>query len=358
MSIIEVKVPDIGDFDEVSVIELLVKPGDTIKAEQSLVTVESDKASMEIPSSAAGVVDKYIAADYIISTSQFLPNISTDLAPRLARQPELAAVSALQMGEWRSQGQGRSLYASDPATIGKVLKLDVTGGDRAGRAPGAEHGGGAGQFTTDRPRRSRRTPAMRRLISDVRLHPADLVLPLVVKEGISEPAAVASMPGVFQHTRDSLRKIANEAAQAGLGGTITFGIPQHKDALGSQAADPNGIVQLAPSDLAPEVGGALVGMSDRSPAEYTSHAHCRLPPPSCAAATQPRCHLPRPPPPLCTPAACRGRLGCLAVAGVLSRRRARWAACRRPGRVGTACRSCAAALRGRFEWCRVCRRRL
>jgi putative ABC transport system permease protein len=89
-----------------------------------------------IKSSAADVVDKYLAADYIISTSQFAPTISTDLAPRLASQPELAAVSGLQTGDWRSNGQTRSLYAGDPATLGRVLKLDVTAGDVGGLARG------------------------------------------------------------------------------------------------------------------------------------------------------------------------------------------------------------------------------
>jgi putative ABC transport system permease protein len=89
-----------------------------------------------IKSSAADVVDKYLAADYIISTSNFMPSISTDLAPRLARQPELAAVSALQTGEWRSDGATRDLFAGDPASLGQVLKLDVTAGDAGGLARG------------------------------------------------------------------------------------------------------------------------------------------------------------------------------------------------------------------------------
>lgn len=89
-----------------------------------------------IKASAADVVDKYLAADYIISTSQFMPTISTDLAPRLAEQPELAAVSGLQTGEWRFKGETRMLFAGDPTTLGKVLKLDVTGGDAGGLARG------------------------------------------------------------------------------------------------------------------------------------------------------------------------------------------------------------------------------
>jgi putative ABC transport system permease protein len=89
-----------------------------------------------IKASAAEIVDDYLAADFIISTSNFVPNISTDLAPRLARQPELAAVSGLQSGQWRSDGQGRSLYGADPATVGQVLKFDVTAGDAGALARG------------------------------------------------------------------------------------------------------------------------------------------------------------------------------------------------------------------------------
>jgi putative ABC transport system permease protein len=89
-----------------------------------------------IKDSAAAVVDDYLSADYIISTSQFMPTISTDLAPRLARQQELAAVSGLETGEWRSEGQSRTLYAGDPATLGKVLKFDVTAGDAQGLTRG------------------------------------------------------------------------------------------------------------------------------------------------------------------------------------------------------------------------------
>lgn len=89
-----------------------------------------------IKSSAAEIVDDYLAADYIISTASFLPNISTDLAPRLASQPELAAVSGLQTGQWRSNGQGRSLFGADPATVGRVLKFEVTAGEASALSRG------------------------------------------------------------------------------------------------------------------------------------------------------------------------------------------------------------------------------
>jgi porphobilinogen synthase len=102
------------------------------------------------------------------------------------------------------------------------------------------------------------------------------VLPLFVKEGISEPQPVASMPGVVQHTRDSLVKAASEAVDAGVGGLILFGIPAAKDARGSAADDPRGIVQLALADLAAEVGHDTVLMADLCLDEYTDHGHCGL----------------------------------------------------------------------------------
>ena len=127
-----------------------------------------------------------------------------------------------------------------------------------------------------RPRRLRRTPALRRLVADVRVRPADLVLPVFVKEGIAEPHPVGSMPGVVQHTRDSLKKAAHEAAAAGVGGLILFGVPEVKDARGSGADDPAGIVQLALADVTAEVGDELVVMTDLCLDEYTDHGHCGL----------------------------------------------------------------------------------
>jgi porphobilinogen synthase len=127
-----------------------------------------------------------------------------------------------------------------------------------------------------RPRRLRRTPALRRLVADVHVRPSDLVLPMFVKEGIDEPAPIASMPGVVQHTRDSLRKAASEAVEAGVGGLVLFGIPAVKDARGSGADDPAGVVQLAVADLVTEVGDAAVVMTDLCLDEYTDHGHCGL----------------------------------------------------------------------------------
>jgi len=127
-----------------------------------------------------------------------------------------------------------------------------------------------------RPRRLRRTPALRRLVADVHLRPSDLVLPMFVKEGIDAPAPIGSMPGVVQHTRDSLRKAAAEAVDAGVGGLILFGIPAVKDARGSGADDPAGIVQLALADVVAEVGDELVVMTDLCLDEYTDSGHCGL----------------------------------------------------------------------------------
>ena len=131
-------------------------------------------------------------------------------------------------------------------------------------------------FPAARPRRLRRTPALRRLVADVRVSPADLVLPVFVKEGIDAPAPIASMPGVVQHTRDSLKKAAHEAVEAGVGGLILFGIPAAKDARGTGADDPDGIVQLALQDLVAEVGDATVLMTDLCLDEYTDHGHCGI----------------------------------------------------------------------------------
>jgi porphobilinogen synthase len=129
-------------------------------------------------------------------------------------------------------------------------------------------------FPAVRPRRLRRTPALRRLAAATSVRGADLVLPMFVKEGIAEPVPVPSMPGVVQHSRDSLRKAAAEAAEAGVGGLILFGIPAVKDARGSAADDPGGIIQVALRDVAAEVGDDVVIMADLCLCEYTDHGHC------------------------------------------------------------------------------------
>jgi porphobilinogen synthase len=115
---------------------------------------------------------------------------------------------------------------------------------------------------------------MRRLVAETRLHPAELVLPVFVKEGLAEPHPISSMPGVFQHTRDSLRKAAAEAAELGLGGIMLFGIPEDKDAVGSGATDPDGILTVAVRDVIAEAGDNLVVMADLCLDEFTDHGHC------------------------------------------------------------------------------------
>jgi porphobilinogen synthase len=131
-------------------------------------------------------------------------------------------------------------------------------------------------YPISRPRRLRRTRALRALVAETSLRPGQLVLPVFVKEGISEPHPVSSMPGVVQHTRDSLRKAAAEAAATGVGGLMVFGIPSVKDGRGSAADDPAGITALALADLRAEIGDACVIMADLCLCEYTDHGHCGL----------------------------------------------------------------------------------
>ncbi len=106
------------------------------------------------------------------------------------------------------------------------------------------------------------------------MHPSALVLPMFVKEGLAEPAPIASMPGVVQHSRDSLRKAAVEAVAAGVGGLMLFGVPAVKDAYGSGGSDPDGILNVAIRDVVGEVGDATVVMSDLCLDEFTDHGHC------------------------------------------------------------------------------------
>jgi porphobilinogen synthase len=127
-----------------------------------------------------------------------------------------------------------------------------------------------------RPRRLRTTPALRRMVAETSVEARQLVLPVFVREGISEPQPISSMPGVVQHTRSSLLKAVAEAAELGLGGVMLFGIPEHKDATGSGAVDPAGILNLAITDVVAEVGDALTVMSDLCLDEFTDHGHCGL----------------------------------------------------------------------------------
>jgi porphobilinogen synthase len=137
-------------------------------------------------------------------------------------------------------------------------------------------------FPETRPRRLRRTPALRRLVAETTVEARRLVLPVFVREGAEEPVPISSMPGIVQHTRETLRKTAVEAAELGLGGIMLFGIPARKDARGSGAVDPQGILNVAIADLASEVGDALPVMADLCLDEFTDHGHCGLLTPSGA----------------------------------------------------------------------------
>lgn len=125
-----------------------------------------------------------------------------------------------------------------------------------------------------RPRRLRTTAAMRDLVARTTLRPEQLILPVFVREGATGPTPISSMPGVVQHSRDTLRKAAVEAAEVGLKGIMLFGIPETKDADGSGATDPDGILNVALADVAAEVGDALVVMGDLCLDEFTDHGHC------------------------------------------------------------------------------------
>jgi porphobilinogen synthase len=130
-------------------------------------------------------------------------------------------------------------------------------------------------FPTTRMRRLRRTPALRRAFAETRLHPAQFVLPLFVREGGSpDPTPISSMPGVLQHTPTSVVDVAAEAVGAGLGGVILFGIPATKDAVGSSGWDPDGPVPVATRAIKDRVGDDLVVWADVCQCEYTDHGHC------------------------------------------------------------------------------------
>src|SRR5215213_3480548 len=132
----------------------------------------------------------------------------------------------------------------------------------------------AASFPVDRPRRLRRTPALRDLVAETALRTSDLVAPLFVREGIDEPQPIASLPGVVQHTRESLRKEVGELAALGIRGVVLFGVPARKDAIGSGAFDPHGIVQLALADLRGDLGDDVALIADLCVDEYTDHGHC------------------------------------------------------------------------------------
>ena len=129
-------------------------------------------------------------------------------------------------------------------------------------------------FPERRPRRTRQSPALRRLVRETRLAPSQLILPVFVREGIAEPRAIESMPGVVQHTLDSLREAAVGAASAGIGGIMLFGVPGVRDAVGSGADDERGILNVATRAVVQEVGDAIVVQTDLCLDEFTDHGHC------------------------------------------------------------------------------------
>ena len=129
-------------------------------------------------------------------------------------------------------------------------------------------------FPERRMRRLRRTPAMRRLVAETRLSVDDLVAPMFVREGIDAPQPIASLPGVVQHTRESLVQEARALSLLGVPAIILFGVPERKDATGSGAWNPDGIVQVALDDLRSELGDSMVLMADLCLDEYTDHGHC------------------------------------------------------------------------------------
>ena len=131
-------------------------------------------------------------------------------------------------------------------------------------------------FPSRRPRRLRATPAMRELVSETRLHPADLILPMFYADGIDEPREISSMPGVYQHTLDSLKAAVREAADAGIRCVDLFGVPrdEDKDADGSEAWNPDGVLNRALRELRAEFGDEILLMADTCLDEFTDHGHC------------------------------------------------------------------------------------
>ena len=129
-------------------------------------------------------------------------------------------------------------------------------------------------FPQRRLRRLRRTPALRRLVAETRLSVDDLIAPLFVREGVSEPQPIASLPGVVQHSRASLVAEVRALRDLGVPAVVLFGVPETKDAVGSGAWDPDGVVQVALRDLRDAVGDDMVLIADLCVDEYTDHGHC------------------------------------------------------------------------------------
>ena len=131
-------------------------------------------------------------------------------------------------------------------------------------------------YPAARPRRLRRTAPLRRLVAQTRLAPADLILPMFVREDLPEPRPITSMPGVVQHSRESFVAAARDAVQLGVGGLMLFAVPAHRDESGSGAIDPDGPLNSAVREVVAEVGSDIVVMADLCLDEFTSHGHCGL----------------------------------------------------------------------------------
>lgn len=125
-----------------------------------------------------------------------------------------------------------------------------------------------------RPRRLRQSAAMRNQVRELNVHPNELILPAFVREGLSAPQEISSLPGIYQHTLDSIRGVVNEAAEAGVGGIMLFGVPEQRDAVGSGASDPEGILNQAIRVVAEEAGDAITVQADLCLDEFTDHGHC------------------------------------------------------------------------------------
>ncbi|HET8614778.1 MAG TPA: porphobilinogen synthase [Actinomycetales bacterium] len=139
---------------------------------------------------------------------------------------------------------------------------------------GVPLGGGGSRRLVQRPRRLRQTASVRRLVRETRLDPAELVLPVFVREGADAPVPIASMPGVVQHSRASLREVGKQVVASGLGGIMLFGVPERRDATGSGADDPDGVLNVALRDVRDVVGDDTVVMADLCLDEFTDHGHC------------------------------------------------------------------------------------
>ncbi len=129
-------------------------------------------------------------------------------------------------------------------------------------------------FPDRRLRRLRRTPALRRMVAETRISVNDLIAPLFVREDISEPQPITSLPGVMQHTQQSLRAEVKELASLGVPGVVLFGLPNRKDATGSEAWNPDGVIQIALNNLRSDHGDDIVAIADLCVDEYTDHGHC------------------------------------------------------------------------------------